>query len=76
MLYYWSKEFLKPISIIATFDPERRMVHITETREDYKDFRDARIFDVDVYSYRYSELFYKRTVSWQVALVSVTSTTL
>lgn len=70
MVWYWSKEFMAPTSIIALMDLKNSNINVTVTREEVvKEIEEPDRFNITMYTYLWSELYHRRAYSWEVSVV-------
>ncbi|XP_037951778.1 beta-mannosidase-like [Teleopsis dalmanni] len=70
ILYYWSKNFLKPYAIFALYDSKNKGLNITLVRDEVTEQRDARVYDVTMNTFLWSKLYLQKNITWQFILES------
>uniref|UniRef100_A0A1I8PT43 beta-mannosidase n=1 Tax=Stomoxys calcitrans TaxID=35570 RepID=A0A1I8PT43_STOCA len=71
IVWYWSKQFMAPTSIIALIDNNNDRINITVTKEELvDDIEEPEAYNITMYTYQWSELYPRRTETFEVTVPS------
>ncbi|XP_023292476.2 beta-mannosidase-like [Lucilia cuprina] len=71
MVWNWCKEFMAPTAIIALMDVKNSRINVTVTKEEtVNDIEKPEIYNITMYTFLWSELYHRRSISWEVSLTS------
>ncbi|XP_017845384.1 beta-mannosidase-like [Drosophila busckii] len=68
LVYYWARDFLAPIGIMAIYNEANDQINITITREDYVSNGDMQVYDVIINTYLWNDIFVKKQIARAVPL--------
>ncbi|TMW52461.1 hypothetical protein DOY81_002476, partial [Sarcophaga bullata] len=71
MVWYWSKEFMAPTAIIALMDLKNSKINITVTKEEtVNEIEEPARFNITMYTFLWSELYHRRSFTWEISVGS------
>ncbi|XP_075146469.1 beta-mannosidase-like [Haematobia irritans] len=71
LVWYWSKQFMAPTSIIALIDSTNDRINITVTKEELvDDIEEPEKYNITMYIYQWSELYYRHAETYEIDVPS------
>ncbi|XP_058980112.1 beta-mannosidase-like [Musca domestica] len=71
LLWYWSREFMAPIAITALIDSKNDRINITVTKDEHvDDIEKPESYNITIYTYLWSELYFRRSNSFEISVTT------
>ncbi|XP_030563718.1 beta-mannosidase-like [Drosophila novamexicana] len=68
LVYYWARDFLAPINIIALYNESNDQLNITVTREDYMETADMQLYNIFIKTFLWNDIFSKKVIARAIGL--------
>ncbi|XP_073820460.1 beta-mannosidase-like [Musca autumnalis] len=71
VLWYWSKQFMAPISIAALIDNKNDRINITVTKDEVvDDIEKPETYNITIHTYLWSELYFRRSNAMEISVTT------